>query len=137
MTGDVGTSLSPSWQKAQAVSVIAASVAVPVIVAFAGNAFTQSQKNQELGVRYVELAVGILRAEPSKGNKALRSWAITVVDHFSPVHLPDEAKSELELDQLLIELQTSLQKQSELLKQKSDTSKAAHEKAMEAVRSIR
>ena len=87
--------LSPAWEKARLASVILATLAVPVVVAFIGSSFSKAQKHDELSARYVELAIGILRSEPADDTRALRSWAVSVVDHFSEVKLSDKVRNEL------------------------------------------
>jgi hypothetical protein len=37
---------------------------------------------REMGVKMIEVAVGILAAEPDK-TKGLRGWAVKVLDHYS------------------------------------------------------
>jgi hypothetical protein len=92
--------LSPGWEKLKVLSVVFSSLAVPIVLAILGNIWTKSQKQDEIGVRYVELATGILRAPPSEQTKTLRLWAISVVDHYSQVPLPASAKEELQRQQL-------------------------------------
>ena len=109
MSNRTPTTLSARWQKAQVLSVVIASLAIPVIVGLIGNSYSASQKREEIGARYVELAVGILRSEPVKESSALRIWAISVLAHFSPVPLPQAAMLELE-SQRLTEIQSLTQK---------------------------
>lgn len=101
------------WQKAQVIAVVMASIAVPVILAVIGNAYTNAQKEAErvhlrerqeaeLSVRYVELAVEILRAPPRKQAAQMRTWAVQVLDRFSPVSLPSPAKESLATTQLQV-----------------------------------
>lgn len=90
------------WQKAQVIAVVAASLAVPVVLAIIGNAYATAQKEAERNVRYVELAVEILRAPPRKQGHQMRDWAIQVLDRFSPVSLPPPAKESLATTQLQV-----------------------------------
>ena len=52
---------------------------------------------QLLGVKMVEIAVGILAHEPDAKNKALRAWATSILAHYSPTAVPitKEARDEL------------------------------------------
>ena len=106
--------LDPIWQKARITSVLIASVLIPIIIAFIGNSYTKAIKDNEIGVRYVELAVKILAEKPgsnSEGtevsndleNKAVRKWAAEVIDHYSEVKLSPDAMNELERQKLLIQ----------------------------------
>lgn len=103
--------LSPAWQKVQVLSIIIASLAVPIIVAIVGNSYSNAQKQRDIGARYVEIAAEILRSEPAKESKALRSWAISVVDYFAPIKFSAEATDELETIQIarLEEMQNLVQ----------------------------
>lgn len=66
------------------------------MLALVANTFAREQKEMEIGARYVELATEILRAEPKPETIALRTWAISVIGHYSRVPLSREAKDELE-----------------------------------------
>ena len=113
MSNSENIELDPVWQKARITSVLIASVLIPIIVAFIGNSYTKAIKDNEIGVRYVELAVQILAEKPgsnSEGtegsngseNKAVRKWAAEVIDHYSDVKLSDDAMDQLEQHKLLI-----------------------------------
>ncbi len=70
-------------------------VAVPIVIAVVGNEYNATIKDSENRVRYVELAVATLRAEPSSETKALREWAIELLDSQAPLKLPKAAKDAL------------------------------------------
>jgi len=52
-------------------------------------------KESENRVRYIEIAIGILKGEPSKETNALRIWAINVINQYSIVPITDSAQKEL------------------------------------------
>lgn len=87
-----------AWLKFQALCVVTASLAVPIVIALIGNAYTDAQKSSEVSVRYVELATSILKTAPTESNKALRTWAVEVLDATSPVKLTSQVKEELSKD---------------------------------------
>jgi len=87
-----------AWLKFQAICVVTASLAVPIVIAIIGNAYTDAQKHSEVSVRYVELATSILKSPPTEENKALRTWAVEVLDATSPVRLTLHVKEELSKD---------------------------------------
>ena len=114
MPNSENVELDPIWQKARITSVLIASILIPIIVAFIGNSYTKAIKDNEIGVRYVELAIKILAEKPdsnsegterSQGleNKAVRKWAAEVIDHYSEVKLSSDAMNELEQQKLLIQ----------------------------------
>ena len=72
-----------------------AAIAVPIVIAVVGNEYNATIKDSENRVRYVELAVATLRAEPSPESKALREWAIELLDSQAPVKLTKAAREEL------------------------------------------
>ncbi len=60
------------WDKLQAVSALIASIFIPLTVLVVGNSYSRSMKDSENRIKYVELAVSILKAEPSEKTGALR-----------------------------------------------------------------
>ena len=86
--------------KMQAAAALIASVFVPLAVAFVGSSYSNAMKEAENRLRYVELAIGILRAEPNRDTLALRSWAVEVLSSQSSVPLSDEVKKQLKLSAL-------------------------------------
>lgn len=79
------------WDKLR----ILAIVAIPVAVAAIGWWVNSTLAEQELQVKYVEIAVGILsqppNAEQDAAPDALREWAIDVLVAKTPVTLTGEA----------------------------------------------
>ena len=52
-------------------------------------------KESENRVKYLELAIGILRSPPSEDTENLRVWAIDVMDKYSEVSINQKMKQEL------------------------------------------
>lgn len=73
----------------------AAIYATPIVVALIGGMYAYASKDQEVRVRYVELAITILREPPKAETKHIREWAITVVNRYSETPLKTEAQKEL------------------------------------------
>ena len=88
------------WDKMQASAVLIASVFVPLAVAFVGSSYANAMKEAENKLRYVELAIGVLRAEPSRETLALRGWAVEVLSSQSVVPLSEEVKKQLKASPL-------------------------------------
>ena len=65
-----------AWEKAKILSVIVASVFIPLAVALSGNWYAKSLKEKDTQARYIELAIGILMKEPTPENEQIRKWAI-------------------------------------------------------------
>ncbi len=109
--------LSPFWGKLKAISALIASVSVPLVIGVVSidynnavnerdsaynvaatkrdSAYNEAASKREMNVRYVEMAIEILAQEPSDDTKALRDWAIHVIQRHSEVELSPEAISVL------------------------------------------
>ena len=117
-TRKMSNELPPSWEKLKAIGSIIATLGIPILLAIVANSFSQRQKEMEIGIRYVELATQILRADPSPDTKGLRNWAISIIENYSPVPLSPEASKNLEFERLKTEMQnysTRLQSDSNVL----------------------
>jgi hypothetical protein len=88
--------LPPAWEKARVLSVIITTLAVPIVVAYVGGSLSKEQKRDEITAKYVELAIDILKAPPNEDTRALRSWAISVVNKYSEVPLSKAVQEELQ-----------------------------------------
>jgi GH25 family lysozyme M1 (1,4-beta-N-acetylmuramidase) len=76
---------------------IVSAIGIPVL----GYYYTDKQKNKELEKGFVELGIKILSDSPSARNKPLREWAIDIINNYSEVRLPKNARQVL-LEQLPI-----------------------------------
>lgn len=88
------------WDKVQAFAALTASIFIPIAALVVGNAVSTSQKNSENRVKYVEVAVSILRTEPTESTRSLREWAVEVLAAQSPVVLSAAARDELKKQQV-------------------------------------
>jgi hypothetical protein len=79
------------WDKAQ----IIGTVLIPVVLAIFGFFINNTIKEKEIKLQYIEMALGILREEPSQDSIGLRLWAIDVVQKYSIVGFSEEALEEL------------------------------------------
>jgi hypothetical protein len=83
------------WDKISALSVLLASVLVPVLLAVVGNAYTNALKQSENRVKYTELAISILKDKPAPETQDVRAWAIDVINQYSGVSMSAQVKSQL------------------------------------------
>lgn len=74
---------------------IASALAVPLVLAFIGYLVQSSLADAGLKKDYVQMALGVLKDQPTKENEQLRQWAISVLDKNSPVPIPSALKSQL------------------------------------------
>jgi len=72
-----------------------AAVTVPIATAFIASGFANASARREANVRLTELAVGILRAEPTAATRDIREWAVDVVERYSEVPISAAAKGAL------------------------------------------
>lgn len=86
------------WDKLLALSGLIASILVPIVVVIVTNTYTNAMKESENRIRYIELAIGILRSDPKPETQGLRAWAVEVVDKHSIVPFDPKVKQEI-LDQ--------------------------------------
>ena len=77
------------------ISGLLAAVVIPVVIAVVGHAYTRAIREREIQGRLVELAIGILKEIPDEKHREMRRWAVDVVDRFSGVPFPTEAKTDL------------------------------------------
>lgn len=59
---------------------IVSALAVPVVLALIGYFVQRSLADAGLKKDYVQMALGVLKEQPSKENEQLRQWAIAVLD---------------------------------------------------------
>ncbi|MFK0089732.1 hypothetical protein ACIQUS_20850 [Pseudomonas sp. NPDC090755] len=83
------------WEKLKAISSVVAAIVIPLAVAWVGNGFSTALKEREIQGKFVELAVQILREEPSKQAAGLRDWATEVLNKYSGVPFSAETKKAL------------------------------------------
>ena len=67
---------------------------IAVVVGVGTWAVTYITENAKTNLQYVELAVGILQAD-SKADRALREWAVELIQESAPVRLSDAAATSL------------------------------------------
>lgn len=72
-----------------------AAIAVPVTVAYVGNYFAVATKDKDVGVKFVELAVGILSKEPTKADANVRKWATRILEKYAGVDLDEQARQDI------------------------------------------
>lgn len=92
---------SPAWKKLQTISSLLTSLLIPIVIAFVGSSVNSTIKSNELGLRYVELAVEILKEEPKSETENLRKWAVEIVNNYASVKLKKAAQKELETGRLI------------------------------------
>ena len=67
----------------QLASTSVATLAIPIVLLLVGNGFIASQNERGNAVKYIEIAIGILRSDPKEQDNGLRVWAIQILDLHS------------------------------------------------------
>lgn len=70
-------------------------LAMPVVTVIVGICVTKAIADREVNARYVELAISILRDQPKEDTKAIRQWAVQIVNEYAAVKLTPEVRKEL------------------------------------------
>jgi hypothetical protein len=84
------------WDKFKIIALIA----VPLVIGFFGHSINSTLKQREIEVKYVEIAVSILREKPSEQTAGLRDWAVEVLRSYSPIPLGADVIEELKRNPL-------------------------------------
>jgi hypothetical protein len=109
--------LPQGWQKAKVGAEIIGLILIPFLIFYLADKNTKELKerdqqfmnelkkkesadrqaavDKEIGVRYTEISIAILRESPSKQTKVLREWAIDVFKRYSPIRLTPKLIEEL------------------------------------------
>ena len=83
------------WEGLKAISAFLAATIIPITIAITGHVFSKAIKERELQGKFVELAVDILKSEPTADNRNIRKWATQVIDKYSGIPLGADASREL------------------------------------------
>ena len=70
-------------------------ILVPLVLGIVGSNVNDSLKQRELALKYVELAVSILREPPTDETKSIRKWSLETLNRHSEVKLDDDTQREL------------------------------------------
>jgi hypothetical protein len=83
------------WEKLKALNTIIASILIPLAVVLIGNWYSSAVQESEIQVRYIELAVDILKENPSDNKANMREWALALVNNYSEIKIDKETREEL------------------------------------------
>ena len=92
------------WDVLRIISISLGAVAVPIVIAIFGHTVNISIKERDIRLRMVELSFEILKEDPSKKSTqtdVIREWAMDVVDAYSEIKLPKNARQTLRKNPLL------------------------------------
>ena len=115
MDANASQQLPSSWERLKIASTVLGTVLIPLVIAYASNEYTSAIKHNEIGQRYVALAVGILSKPPTDSTMHTRAWAVKVVDHYSGVQMSVDAQNEL-IDEQLEAINSAVKSALEVIK---------------------
>ena len=86
------------WSKFRDGATAFSAVSVPLVVAILGYVINLNLQERDVKIRTVELAISILKDDPKKFPESpeLRNWAMSVIDEYSGIPIPEDAKEELQ-----------------------------------------
>ena len=84
------------WDKSLILFQIIAWLAIPIVITIFGSIIDSSLKDREIKLKYVELAINILRDEPNTENINVRKYAIAILSKYSEIPISDDLKISLE-----------------------------------------
>lgn len=80
---------------------IVSTILIPVMVVWFGNRVSRAIKEKEIRVKYIEIAIDILKEKPDEKEQEIRQWAINVINEFSELKLPETVQQTLVKDKPL------------------------------------
>jgi len=100
MSNQDSKNLPAGWYKAkiffEILAILVGTILIPILISHSTKEYSKSLKEREIGIRYVELAINILREDPAKQDmEDLRTWAIAVINKYSSIPLSEKSKNEL------------------------------------------
>lgn len=81
------TEKEPLHKIAQSWATTVSLILIPLVLGYMANSYQAEMSRQKLNSDYVALAINILKEDPTQKNKALRIWAINIIDNYSEVKL--------------------------------------------------
>lgn len=99
---------SDSGERLKSLSAIIASVFVPLAVVIIANIYAGAMKDSETRIKYVELALAILKSPPATKTD-LREWAIKLINNYSEVKLDSSVRAQLLEEPLLSDVDKFIQ----------------------------
>lgn len=84
------------WDKFRIASQALSVLLIPVAIAFATVWVDTGIRTRQADMEMIRLALGVLQQDPEgSSSQSLRGWSIEIVNRYSGVPLPDDARDEL------------------------------------------
>ncbi|RLB72341.1 MAG: hypothetical protein DRH06_11545 [Deltaproteobacteria bacterium] len=83
------------WDKSLIFFQIAGILVIPAVIAYFGWKVDSTLQKNDIKIKYIEIAVEILKDPPKEETKALRLWAVDVLSEYPTIKFTSEALIEL------------------------------------------
>lgn len=87
--------MKDNWDKFEILGKVIGVLLIPIAISYFGHQYNKSLQQNEIKLKYIEIATSILRDKPNKETKEIRSWAIDVLSKYSLVGFDKKALKEL------------------------------------------
>ncbi len=87
--------MKDNWGKFEILGKVVGVILIPITISYFGYQYNKSLQQNEIKLKYIEIATNILRDKPNEETKEIRSWAIDVVSKYSLVAFEKSAIKEL------------------------------------------
>lgn len=74
---------------------------IPIIIVWISNKLSNTFKERDIRLKYIQVAIDILKEKPEDKDLDMRQWAIDVLSEYSEIELPKTAKNRLIHEQAL------------------------------------
>lgn len=78
-----------------------AAILIPILVVWLGNKLSSTFKEKEIRLKYIEMAIDVLKEKPEDKDLDIRQWAIDVISEYSEIEIPKTAQNRLLKEQSL------------------------------------
>lgn len=78
-----------------------ATILIPILVVWMGNRLSRAFKEKEIRLKYIEMAIDVLKEKPESKDLDIRQWAIDIITEYSEIELPKTAQTRLLKEQSL------------------------------------
>ena len=87
--------MKDNWDKFEILGKVIGVILIPIAISYFGYQYNKSLQQNEIKLKYIEIATSILRDEPNSETREIRSWAIDVLSEYSLVEFDNKALEEL------------------------------------------
>jgi len=83
------------WDIFEIIGKVCGIILIPIAISYFGYQYNKALQINEIKSKYIEIAVSILRDNPSIETQGIRSWAIKVFSELSIIEIDEKTLNEL------------------------------------------